>query len=92
MEILLMLSSVATHPTTNWGQNHPEVESEIYATKILLWETNTGITKNVLNATLNGFVPIVKGKKEDLRNPERKDYCGVIEMVTFIVSGYLTWH
>ena len=54
---------------------------------------NTDITKNVLwirsgllhtNATLNGFVPIVKAEKKDLRKPERKDYCGVIEMVTFI--------
>ena len=44
---------------------------------------NTDITKNVswirsgmlnTNTTLNGFVLIVKAKKEDLRKPERKDY------------------
>ena len=43
-----------------------------------------------MNTTLNGFVPIVKAKKKDLRNPERKDYCGVIEMVTFIELPFLT--
>ena len=35
-------------------------------------------------------VPIVKAKKKDLRNPERKDYCGLIEMVTFIELPFLT--
>ena len=43
-----------------------------------------------MNTTLNGFVPIVKAQKKDLRNPERKDYCGVIEMVTFIELPFLT--
>ena len=58
-----MLSCVATHPTTNWGQNHPEVEFVIYATKILLWETNTGITKKCLEYDFKWLCPHCKGEK-----------------------------
>ena len=85
MEILLMLSYASYH----------KLGSEPSWSRIWNLCHNDFIMSNKLwhykkNATLNCFVPIVKAKKKDLRNPERKDYCGVIEMVTFIELPFLT--